>query len=394
MMFFNNCCVNDNLPNGKILDIDHCSIDHCPSESRVLPIWKDKTAKEVPRGPKVSSFGHGHNTLFEPEGDDSEPQAANLEEITSEGPCTVVLHPGDVLEYDPAEYFISENDFQLKYECTKARKQRLQAKKSLTKQLTQTLLNSGNAIDKSLEKARHAIAGKKKEGMEYAQRKIHELPDAVGNHGDILIKRAKENETVQKVLAANGLRTQAGVECDLEGQGPLPTLLRSQGVVSEKVKRVETIDWLDFEAAYTYGYLNKHMPDSQLTQCVINSYSHLDDDMDNAVFIQYRVTSYPEAWLCLLVEDNAEGSGERDAFVKSLNAHAESAKKRKAEQAELEKKEADMKLERATAEASARIVTFASRISTQSAPSTNPSTQSISSNPNEVAPSKRKWFKR
>jgi len=266
----------------------------------------------------------------------------------------------------------------VKYECTKARKQRLQAKKSLTKQLSKALLNSGNAIDKSLEKARHTIAGKKKEGLEYAQRKIHELPDAVGNHGDILIKRAKENETVQKVLAANGLRTQAGVECDLEeGQGPMPTLLRSQGVISEKVKRVETIDWLDFEAAYTYGYLNKHMPDSQLTQCVINSYSHLDDDMDNAVFIQYRVTSYPEAWLCLLVEDNAEGSGERDAFVKSLNAHAESAKKRKAEQAVLEKKEADKKkLERATAEASARIVTF------------SPSTQSVSSNPTQVEPSK------
>merc|ERR1719379_1087907 len=170
----------------------------------------------------------------------SEPlgETANLEELTSEGTCTVVLHPGDVLEYDPAEYFISEKDFQVKYECTINRKQRLQAKKSLTKQLTKTLLNSGNAIDRYLENTRHVISGKKKEGMEYAQRKIHELPDAVGNHGDILIKRAKENEKVQKVLAAGGLRTQAGVECDLDkGQGPLPTLLRSQGVKVEKEKR-------------------------------------------------------------------------------------------------------------------------------------------------------------
>jgi len=217
-------------------------------------------------------------TLFEPLG-----ETANLEELTSEGTCTVVLHPGDVLEYDPAEYFISEKDFQVKYECTISRKQRLQAKKS------KTLLSlaSGNAIDRYLENARHVISGKKKEGMEYAQRKINELPDAVGNHGDIMIKRAKENGTVQKVLAAGGLQTQAGMECDLEkGQGPLPTLLRSQGVIAEKMKRTTNIDWQDVEAAYTYGYLKKHMPESQLTQCLMNSYGHLDDDMDKAVFIQ------------------------------------------------------------------------------------------------------------
>merc|ERR1719420_715982 len=375
MMFFNNCCVNDNLTNGKILDIDHCSIDHCPSESRVLPIWKDKTAKEVPSGPKMSSFGHGHNTLFEPEGDDSEPQAANVEEVTSEGPCTVVLHPGDVLEYDPAEYFISEKDFQVKYECIVSRKQRLQAKKSKTL----FSLGPGNAIDRYLENTRHVISGKKKEGKEYAQRKINELPDAVGNHGDILIKRAKENGTVQKVLAAGGLRTEQGVEGDLEkGQGPLPTLLRSQGVITQKVERTTTIDWHDFEAAYTYGYLQQHMPDSQLTQCLRSSYGHLDDDLDKAVFIQYRDSGYPEAWLCLLVgESFVKDTGERDTFVKSLNAHAQSAKKRNAEQAELEKKEAGEKkfgLEKAMAEASARKVTF------------SPSTQSVSSNPNEVSP--------
>jgi hypothetical protein len=284
----------------------------------------------------------------------------------------VVLHPGDVLEYDPGEYFVSENHLQVKYECTIKGKQRLKAKKS------KSILNlvSGNAVDKYLENARHVISGKKKEGMEYAQRKIHELPDAVGNHGDILIKRAKENEKVQKVLAAGGLRTQAGVECDLDkGQGPLPTLLRSQGVKVEKEKRTRTIDWQDVEAAYTYGYLKKHMPESQLTQCVWNSYSHLDDDMDFAVFIQFRVHGWPEAWLCLLVEDNAERPGERDIFVKSVNAHAESAKKRKAEEPELGKEDAGKnKLERATVEASARTVTF------------SPSTQSVSSNPNEVSP--------
>merc|ERR1719421_245840 len=247
----------------------------------------------------------------------------------SEGACTVVLHPGDVLEYDPAEYLISEKDFQVKYECTKNLKHRLQAKKSKTQVLLKSMSNlvSGNAIDRRLEDARHVISGKKKEGMEYVQRKIHELPDAVGNHGDIVIKRAKENETVQRVLATGGLRTQAGIECDFEkGKGPLPTLLRSQGVIAEKVKRTTTIDWQDVEAAYTYGYLKNHMPESQLTQCVTNSYGHLDDDMDKAVFIQYRVQGYPEAWLCLLIEDNAERPGERDTFVKSLNAHAESAK--------------------------------------------------------------------
>merc|ERR1712224_762982 len=246
----------------------------------------------------------------------------------------------------------------------------LQAKKSKT----HLNLGPGNAIDRSLEKARHVVSDKKKEGMEYAQRKIHELPDAVGNHGDILIKRAKENETVQKVLAASGLQTQTGMECDLEkGQGPLPTLLRSQGVIAQKVHRTTAIDWQDVETAYTHGYLKQHMPASQIAQCLINSYGHLDDDMDKAVFIQYRGTGYPEAWLCLLVEDNAE----RDTFVKSLYAHAESAKKSKAEQAEFEKKEAyKKKLEKkmAVAEERAPIVTFSPRVSTQSA----------ASNPNEV----------
>jgi len=302
----------------------------------------------------------------------------------------MVLHPGDILEYDPAEYFISEKDFQVKYECTMKRWQTIQAKKKKTL----LSLGPGNAIDRYLEKARHAISGKKKEGMEYAQRKIHELPDAVGNHGDILIKRARENETVQKVLAAGGLRTEAGIECDLEKeQGPLPTLLRSQGVVSEKVKRTETIDWQNVSAAFTYGYLKKHMRATQITLMLIHSYGHLDDDIHKAIFIQYRAKGYPEAWLCLLVEDNAE----RDTFVKSLNAHAESAQKRKAEQVELEKKEARKKLERAMVEAeqvelekkealkkleramveaSAPIVTFSSRVSTQSA----------GSNPEEVSP--------
>merc|ERR1719359_1025601 len=307
------------------------------------------------------------SNLFEPLG-----ETANLEELTSEGTCTVVLHPGDALEYDPAEYFISEKDFRVKYEYTIKSKQRLQAKKS------RTLVNlgSGNAIDRCLENARRVISGKKKEGKAFAQRKINELPDAVGNHGDIMIKRAKENGTVQKVLAAGGLRTQAGMECDLEkGKGPLPTLLRSQGVIAEKMERTTTIDWLDVFAVYTYGYLEKHMAGSQLTRCLKNSYGHLDDDMDKAVFIQYRLVGYPEAWLCLLVEDNADQPGERDTFVKSLNAHAESAKKRKAELAELEKKEANKKmLEREMAEASARKVTFSS------------STQSVSSNPNEVSP--------
>merc|ERR1719281_687598 len=96
--------------------------------------------------------------------------------------------------------------------------------------------------------------------------------------------------------------------------------------MAKKVNRTTTIDWQDLEAAYTYGYLKKHMPASQVTQCVISSYGHLDDDIDKAVFIQFKVPSYPEAWLCLLVEDNAERPGERDTFVKSVNAHAESAK--------------------------------------------------------------------
>merc|ERR1712124_105067 len=123
------------------------------------------------------------------------------------------------------------------------------------------------------------------------------------------------------------------------------------------------------EEAFTYGYLKKHMRASQITTMLINSYGHLDDDIHKAIFIQYRVKGYPEAWLCLLVEDDAE----RDTFVKSVNAHAESAQKRTIEQVELEKKEASKKkLEPATAEASAPIVTFASRISTQSAASTNP----------------------
>jgi len=215
--------------------------------------------------------------------------------------CTVVL-PGDVLEKDLAEYFISEKNFQVKYECTINRKQRPQVKKS------KTLLNpvSGNAIDRF-------------------KRKINELSDTVGNHGDMMIKRFKENVTAQKV------------EYDLEaGEGPLPTLLGSQGMIAEKpqkAKRTNTIDWQDIEAAYTYGYLQKEMPESQLTQCLRSSYGHLDDAMDSAVFIHYRGQGCPEAWLCLLVEDTFERF-ERDNFVKSLNAHAESAKKRQAEQAQ------------------------------------------------------------
>jgi len=345
-----------------------------PQEKNPGPAtWGPKVVKSTDeQGSKLTDVFKGltsiDDTPFEPL-----EETANLEELTSEGTCTMVLHPGDVLEYDPAEYFISEKDFQVKYECTINRQQTLQAKKSKTP----ISLGQGNAIDRSLEKARHTISSKKKEGMEYAQRKIHELPDAVGNHGDILIKRARENETVQKVLAAGGLRTQAGIDGDLEkGQGPLPTLLRSQGVIAQKVERTTTIDWQDVEAAYTYGYLKTHMPESQLTQCLRNSYGHLDDDLDKAVFIQYRVPGYPEAWLCLLVgESFVKDTGERDTFVKSLNAHAESAKKRKAEQAELEEKEAVKKygLERAMAEASARKVTF------------SPSTQSVSSNPNEVS---------
>jgi len=225
----------------------------------------------------------------------------HLEETAnSEGTCTVVLHPGDVLEYDPAEYFISEKDFQVTYDCTIDRKKRVDTKKA------KILLN--------FEKMKHVISGKTKEGMEYAQ-------------------------------------------------DPLPTLLHSQGVMAEKVKRTKTIDWQDFQAAYTYGYLNKHMPGLQLTQTMRTSYGHLDDEMDKAVFIQHRTQGWPEAWLCLLVEGNAE----RDTFVKSLYAHAEGAKKRKAEQAALEKMEADKKkLGRTMVEASARTVTF------------SPSTQSVS----------------
>jgi len=112
-----------------------------------------------------------------------------------------------VLEKDPAEYFISEKNFQVKYECTINRKQRPQVKKS------KTLLNpvSGNAIDRF-------------------KRKINELSDTVGNHGD-MIKRFKENVTAQEV------------EYDLEaGEGPLPTLLGSQGMIAAKAKRTTTID--------------------------------------------------------------------------------------------------------------------------------------------------------
>merc|ERR1712224_462423 len=160
-------------------------------------------------------------------GTPSEPiaETVNLEELVSEGTCTMVLHPGDILEYDPAEYSIAEKDFQVKYECTINRQQTLQAKKSKT---DFNFDGPGNAIDRKLEKARHVVYVKEKEGMEYAQRKIHELPDAVGKHGDVLIKRARENETVQKVLAAGGLRTEAGIEGDLE---------KEQGIVSEKMLR-------------------------------------------------------------------------------------------------------------------------------------------------------------
>jgi len=227
------------------------------------------------------------------------------ETVNSEGTCTVVLHPGDVLEYDPAEYFISEKEFQVKYDCTIDRKQRLDAK-------SKTLLN--------LAKVKHVIShprmisGKTKEGMDQEQ---------------------------------------------------LPTLLRSQGVIAAKVKRTKTIDWQDFQAAYTYGYLEEQMPGLQLTQTLRNSYGHLDDEMAKAVFIQYSAQGWPEAWLCLLVEDDAE----RDTFVKSLNAHVEGAKKRKVEQAELEKTEADKKKL-----AKARTVTFSP--STQSV---SPSTPSVSS---------------
>jgi len=223
------------------------------------------------------------------------------ETANSEGTCTVVLHPGDVLEYDPAEYFISEKNFQVIYDCTIDRKQRLDAK-------SKTFLN--------LAKVKHVISGKTKEGMDHAQEQ-------------------------------------------------LPTLLRSQGVIAEKQKRTKTIDWQDCQAAYTYGYLEKQMSGLQLTQTLMNSYGHLDDEMAKAVFIQYRAQGWPEAWLCLLVEDNAE----RDTFVKSLNAHVDGAKKRKAEQAELEKKEVDKKKL-----AKARTVTFSP--STQSV---SPSTPSVSS---------------
>jgi len=187
-----------------------------------------------------------------------------------------VVFPGDILEYDPAEYFITEKDFQVKYECAKGkevnsrqRSQLLQAKKSKSLLKSMSNLVSGNA-----------------------------------------------NST----------------------QGPLPTLLRSQSVITEKVKKMTTINWQDVEAAYTYGYLEKHMSESQLTLCLMNSYGHLNNDMDNAVFLQYTLPGYPNnaCLLCLLVEDNAERSGQRDTFVKSLNAHAESAKKRKAKQEALQ----------------------------------------------------------
>merc|ERR1712224_513648 len=114
-------------------------------------------------------------------------------------------------------------------------------------------------------------------------------------------------------------------------QGPLPTLLRSQSVITEKVKKTTTINWQDVEAAYTYGYLEKHMSESQLTLCLRNSYGHLGKDMDKAVFLEYTLPGYPNnaCLLCLLVEDNAERSGQRDTFVKSLNAHAESARRGK-----------------------------------------------------------------
>jgi len=192
------------------------------------------------------------------------------------GACTVV-HPGHVLEYDPAEYSISEKDFQVKYECERTlnkdyrqrSQQRLQAKKSTSLLKSMSNLVSGNA-----------------------------------------------NST----------------------QGPLPTLLRSQSVITEKVKKTTMINWQDVEAAYTYGYLEKHMSESQLTLCLRNSYGHLGKDMDKAVFLQYTLPGYPNnaCLLCLLVEDNAERSGQRDTFVKSLNAHAESAKKRKAKQEALQ----------------------------------------------------------
>ena len=63
---------------------------------------------------------------------------------------------------------------------------------------------------------------------------------------------------------------------------------------------------------------------------MFNQFSRLF--LPQTVFLQYTVLGYPEAWLCLLVEDNAERPGQRETFVKSLNAHAESAKERKAEQ--------------------------------------------------------------
>jgi hypothetical protein len=93
-----------------------------------------------------------------------------------EGTCTVVLHPGDVLEYDPAEYFISEKDFQVKYERTKKSKKSFKSKKSTSLLKSMSNLVSGNAIDK-------------------------------------------------QILTKKSLRTQAGRTCDLEkGQGPLPFL--------------------------------------------------------------------------------------------------------------------------------------------------------------------------
>merc|ERR1712224_913778 len=90
-------------------------------------------------------------------------------------------------------------------------------------------------------------------------------------------------------------------------------------------------------------YLKEHMSESQLTLCLRNSYGHLDHDMEKAVFLQYTLP-YPKdaCLLCLIVENNAERSGQRDTFVKSLNAHAESAKKRKAEQEALLKHESQV----------------------------------------------------
>merc|ERR1719498_1772449 len=77
-------------------------------------------------------------------------ETANLQELTSEGTCAVVLHPGDVLEYDSAEYFISEKDFQVKYERTKKSKKSFKSKKSTSLLKSMSNLVSGNGIDKQI----------------------------------------------------------------------------------------------------------------------------------------------------------------------------------------------------------------------------------------------------